>query len=73
MLSTRVNTGEEYRDVQCYEEFDWTKNEKRIVREDTKEVIAKYDITDYERQEQLKLDQAKDEKAGKKDADKERG
>ena len=56
MLSDRISTGEEYSDVQCFWEFNWEKGEKRLIREDTGEEVAKYEITDFERQEQLKMD-----------------
>ena len=56
MLSSRINSGEEYREVECRWEYNWHKGEKRLIREDTGEVIGEQVITDYERQEQIKLD-----------------
>ena len=62
LLSRKVTTGEEYKDVQCFEQFNWKEGTKEVVREDTGEVVASYDITEYEKQEHMKFEKATEEK-----------
>ena len=63
ILSRKVSTGEEYKEVQCFEQFNWKDGTKEIIREDSGEVVASYDITEYEKQEHMKFEKAAEDAA----------
>lgn len=62
IFSRKIASGMEHRQVDCYWEYDWKRGEKSLIRTDTTEVVQIDPISDYERQEKLKLD--KTEKKG---------
>lgn len=57
IFSRKIASGIEHRQVDCYWEYDWKQGEKSLVRTDTMECVQLDPISDYERQEKLKLDQ----------------
>ena len=63
IFSRTITSGIEHRQVDCFWDFDWTRGEKSLVRTDTSEVVQIDPISDYERQEKLRLD--REEKKGK--------
>ncbi|MCK5236445.1 MAG: hypothetical protein KAR06_05600 [Deltaproteobacteria bacterium] len=58
VLSRKISTGEEYRDIECEWNFDWKDGRKRLYRTDTGELLQTDKISDYERQQKLDLDEA---------------
>jgi hypothetical protein len=68
-LSSYINTGYEYRDIECRVELDTPEQgKKRIVRLDTEEEVKVVPMTDMDRQMRLELQ----EKADAADAEKEK-
>lgn len=65
-ISTAIQQGYEFRDVECYMEHDYGKGVKHKVRSDTGEVVLTQDLTDFDRQMKIKMDQKK--KGSKKDS-----
>ena len=59
MLSDKINTGHEFRDVECAVEWLWEKGEKHFIRIDTGEVAKVHVISEGEQQEELNLRQEK--------------
>ena len=57
LLSDKVSTGKEYRDIECAIEYDWERKEKAIVRIDTGDVVSTDIIKEDELQEHLNLEE----------------
>jgi len=57
LLSEKLNTGREYRLVECAVEYDWESNTKRYRRSDNFDVARESAITEEEKQEQLKFEE----------------
>lgn len=53
VLSRKISTGEEDRDVECWWDYDYQAGKKTLVRGDTGEVVATAIITGEERQKSL--------------------
>jgi hypothetical protein len=51
VLSRKVSTGKEYRDVKCVWEFNYKSGVKRLRRLDTSEIVKEGTITQQERQQ----------------------
>ena len=56
-LQARINTGREYRMVDCQVQIDWIKKEKQWVRIDTGEVVRTDVISDEDLQTRAELDE----------------
>ena len=52
-LAQMVNTGKEYRSVNCQWQYDWTQNVKTLYRMDSGESVNTMAIQDHERQGDL--------------------
>lgn len=50
LLSQKVSTQHEWRDVECHWDYDWKTDKKRLVREDTGEIVREDKITQQDRQ-----------------------
>ena len=55
ILADKLNTGHEYRDVECDIVYDWTAKEKRWIRSDTDVTVKTDIIPEKELQERLAL------------------
>ncbi len=64
LLSQKVSTQQEWRDVECHWEYNWKTDKKRLIRQDTGEVTREDKITTNDRQKLFPLGQKK--KAEKK-------
>lgn len=51
-----VYSGKEYRNIECYLEFDFEKNIKQLIRTDTGEIYETQTISSEEKQEHLELE-----------------
>lgn len=56
ILSRAINNGYEDRDVECEWEFDYKEGVKTLIRKDTLATVRVEPISDYERQQNLPLD-----------------
>ena len=54
-LAQMVNTGKEYRDVNCQWQYDWARNVKTLYRMDSGEKVNTLAIQDHERQGDLEI------------------
>jgi hypothetical protein len=64
-LNRKVDTGKEYREVNCEIDYDFDKKTKTWTRTDTKEICKDDIITEYELQEEMNFQQKQQEKANK--------
>jgi len=55
LLSEKLNTGREYRFIECEIEYDWDKKTKRWRRVDNKEIAKEDIISERELQEELEI------------------
>ncbi|MBN1253958.1 MAG: hypothetical protein JXA50_01620 [Deltaproteobacteria bacterium] len=55
MLAEKINTGKEYRMVECEIRYDFKMQEKKWIRSDTGEVAKQDIISEEELQEEMKL------------------
>jgi len=55
MLSEKLNSGCEYRDLECQIRYDWNSKEKVWIRPDTYEVVKQDIIPERELQEEMRL------------------
>jgi len=53
VLSRKVSTGKEYRDVECEWSINFTSGFKALIRKDTREIIKTEPVTSKDRQESL--------------------
>ena len=64
VLSRKITTGTEQRDVDCAWEYDWLEGSKKLIRLDTEEVVREATIQGGERQQhfdvEMKAQQVKD-------------
>jgi len=54
-LSRKISQGYEYREVECYWEYQWDDGVKNLYRKDTLELVKSEPIETWERQERLRL------------------
>jgi hypothetical protein len=59
LLSQKVSTQQEWRDVECHWEYNWKTDKKRLVREDFGEVVREDKITTNDRQKLFPLETKK--------------
>ncbi len=59
LLSQKVSTQHEWRDVDCHWDYNWKTDKKRLVREDTGEIAKEEKITQSDRQKLFPLDTKK--------------
>lgn len=55
VLTRKVRSGQETRAVDCYYDYNWGNNEKKLYRSDTGELVKIDEIEEHERQQHLKL------------------
>lgn len=55
LMSEKVSSGKEYREVKCSVVYDWDRKEKFYIRQDTGEEIRSDIITERELQEEAEL------------------
>lgn len=60
-LARKISNGYEHRPVKCSWEYDWEKGKKTLFRDDTFERVDTADITPYERQQHLELEETANE------------
>lgn len=65
LLSQKVSTQQEWRDVECHWDYDWKTEKKRLVREDTGEIVREDKITQQDRQKLFPLETKKGEENAK--------
>ena len=56
LLSEKINSGHEYREVDCVFEYNWKAKVKTLVRLDTGETVREVPIDDAEMQQRLDVD-----------------
>jgi hypothetical protein len=56
-LAKAINTGVEYREVECTWEYDFKKGVKTLKRNDTSEIVKRETITESERQVRIQAAQ----------------
>ncbi len=66
LLSQKVSTQHEWRDVDCHWGYDWKTDKKILVREDTGEVVREEKITTTDRQKLFPLENKKGENESSK-------
>ena len=59
LLSQKVSTQHEWRDVECHWGYDWKTDKKVLVRQDTGEVVREEKITQADRQKLFPLEDKK--------------
>jgi hypothetical protein len=59
LLSQKVSTQHEWRDVECHWGYNWKTDKKVLVRQDTGEVVREEKITQADRQKLFPLDTKK--------------
>ena len=64
-LNRKVDTGKEYREVNCEVDYYWDKKEKAWTRTDTWEVAKTDIISEFELQEEIKFQKKEQEKENK--------
>lgn len=62
LLSQKVSTQHEWRDVECHWAYDWKTDKKQLVREDTGEIVKESKITQDDRQKLFPLETKKENK-----------
>lgn len=55
ILSQMLNTGRQYRSVDCEIRYDWAASSKTWIRLDTGEIVKVQGISDHERQQQFEV------------------
>ncbi len=53
--SRAINNGYEYRDIDCEWSFDWKEGRKKLIRQDTGDIVETDDISEYEKQQEMEL------------------
>lgn len=61
LLSQKVSTQHEWRDVECHWDYNWKTDRKRFVREDTGEIVREDKITQQDRQKLFPLEKNNEE------------
>jgi hypothetical protein len=56
LLSQKVSTRHEWRDVECHWSYNFTTNEKMLIRQDTAEIVRQEKVTGADRQKLFPLD-----------------
>lgn len=69
LLSRKVASGKEYRDIECDIVYDWDEKVKRFYRKDTGEFVRECIISEYELQEEMELQARAKEEADKREAE----
>lgn len=59
LLSQKVSTQHEWRDVECHWDYNWKTGRKRLIREDTGEIVREDKITQQDRQKLFPLETKK--------------
>ncbi len=59
LLSQKVSTQHEWRDVECHWAYNWKTDRKELVREDTGEMVREEKITQADRQKLFPLETKK--------------
>lgn len=71
LLSQKVSTQCEWRDVECHWAYNWDTDRKELVREDSGEVVKEEKISQSDRQKLFPLDTRKIKRANPEDVKKE--
>lgn len=66
LMSEKVNSEKEFRDIDCTVDFNFKTGKKTITRKDTGDCFRVEDISDGERQEELLLQEKEKEKSMEK-------
>ena len=72
LLAREVRTGNEYRQVQCFDRPDWSDGMVETIRTDTGEPVARRPMLPEERQQKLDLERLEQQAAQKQRAKKKR-
>lgn len=64
LLSEKINSGHEYREVDCVFDYNWKAKVKSLVRLDTGETVREAPIDDAELQQHLDIDGRTEPEAG---------
>lgn len=59
LLSQKVSTQHEWRDVDCHWAYNWNTDKKQLIREDTGEIVREEKITQADRQKLFPLETKK--------------
>ena len=70
LLSQKVSTQHEWRDVECHWGYNWKTDKKVLVRQDTGEVVREEKITTNDRQKLFPLEKKEEKKTDAKTKDK---
>ena len=62
LLSQKVSTQHEWRDVECHWGYNWKTDKKVLIRQDTGEIVREEKITTNDRQKLFPLEKKKEEK-----------
>lgn len=66
LLSQKVSTQHEWRDVECHWGYNWKTDKKVLVRQDTGEIVREEKITQADRQKLFPLDIKKEDNESSK-------
>ena len=66
LLSQKVSTQQEWRDVECHWDYNWKIDAKRLIREDTGEIVRRDKISQQDRQKLFPLEKTSHEKKDEK-------
>ncbi len=67
LLSQKVSTQHEWRDVECHWAYNWKSDRKCLIREDTGEIVREDKITQQDRQKLLPIETKKKDEKEKED------
>lgn len=68
LLSQKVSTQYEWRDVECHWGYNWKTDKKVLIRQDTGEVVREEKISQADRQKLFPLEEKKGKRASAEDA-----
>lgn len=70
LLSQKVSTQHEWRDVECHWAYNFTTNLKNLIRQDTGDVVREEKVTDKDRQKLFPIEIAKPARAKPEEVEK---
>jgi adenine-specific DNA methylase len=68
LLSQKVSTQQEWRDVDCHWGYNWDTDKKVLIRQDTGEVVREDKITQSDRQKLFPLEEKKEKRTSVEDS-----
>jgi hypothetical protein len=68
LLSQKVSTQHEWRDVECHWGYNWNTDKKVLIRQDTGEIVRQEKITQADRQKLFPLEEKKGKRASVEDS-----